>query len=122
MRHGNSNCSHAVFVYGILKTPENAVSPPDAVAGTLHVNGIALGKFNARSPNVIRGEVRYIDSETLHQWDGIEGVNHDDPARGMYRRIVVVTKDGIEAFAYHYNGSVRGTPILKDGVWTRSYR
>lgn len=111
------NATHKVFVYGILKTPEHHAEPPTAVPGTMFVRGIALGKFVRGADSLIRGEVRSVDDSTLAAWDQIEGVDHERPARGMYRRIKVTTIDGERCWAYHYNGSVRGAQVAHEGVW-----
>lgn len=111
------NGTHKVFVYGILKTDRFHEDPPAAVPGTLFVRGIALGKFIADADSVIRGEVRSVDDSTLADWDRIEGVNHERPARGMYRRIQVMTTDGERCWAYHFNGSIRGAQVAHEGVW-----
>ena len=112
------NGKHRVFVYGILKTDDCHLDPPDAVRGTMFRKGIALSKFgDDYTNNIVRGQVREVDDNTLRTWDRIEGVVHHDPLRGMYRRIRIATTLGIDAWAYEYNGSVCDALIVESGVW-----
>ena len=81
------------------------------------MSGIALGKFIKDADSVIRGEVLTVDDTTLERWDWIEGIDHERPGRGMYRRIRVTTTDGDRCWAYHFNGSVNGAAVLPEGLW-----
>ena len=76
----------SVFVYGILKTSDAAHDPPDSVPGCLYTRGIALARFDEvrdDTDGVVRGQVRQISAETLEDWDQLEGVNLEDPKRGL---------------------------------------
>ncbi len=112
------NGKHLVFVYGILKTEDCILDPPDSVPGTMFVRSIALGKFGARyTNNIIRGQVREVDDEMLRRWDQIEGIDYNNPSRGMYRRIRVTTTAGDRTWAYEYNGDVESCRVVFGGVW-----
>ncbi len=104
---------HKVFVYGILKTGAAFDSPPSSVPGTLYCRSIALARFDDTDHGaMIQGEVRTVGSDTLKDWDRLEGVAH-----GMYSRIRVTTIDGERCWAYQYEQSLRGAHVIGDGVW-----
>ena len=111
--HREPNGLHAMFVYGILKTPDVALDPPDEAEGRLYCGSFAQARFD--EPGIIRGQVREIDIETLAHWDRIEGIES-----GMYSRIRIETTTGVECWAYQYE--LRREPssfILEDGLWVR---
>lgn len=100
-----------VFVYGILKTPRAFRDPPDRARGTLYVaDGFAACIFG--TDGWVRGEVRWVDAETLQRWDALEEIE-----TGLYRRVRVRTGSGVMAWAYEYGRSVHGYPVVSDGVW-----
>jgi gamma-glutamylcyclotransferase (GGCT)/AIG2-like uncharacterized protein YtfP len=64
---------------------------------------------------VVYGEVYEVPEEALQSLDWVEGV----PV--LYRRelIEVVFEDGVslKAWAYIYNGNVKGFPRVEEGEW-----
>ena len=105
--------NHKVFVYGILKSPEHAAEPPDAVPGALYViDGYAAARFDRGATRQVRGEIRGVDDRVLAAWDEIEDVRG-----GLYRRIRVTTAAGVEAWAYEYAGDTEGAPLVESGIW-----
>jgi len=78
----------------------------------MYCSGIALVRFD--EPGLVRGQVRAVDSDTLAKWDGIEGISH-----GLYQRVRITTREGVDCWAYQFNRSVQGCQVIKSGVWTR---
>lgn len=116
----NGNGTHLVFVYGILKSEEHAANPPHAARGTMYAGPFACCKFGAEhSDGIVRGEILEVDDGTLRRFDVIEGVNHADPDRGLYKRIEIETTCGVRCWVYEYAGDVDCYDVIEDGVWTR---
>jgi len=111
-----------LFVYGTLKRDGSRhwIIEDFPFLGRAKAKGFALydlGPYPAMVPGVgvVYGEVYEVSEEALQALDWVEGV----PV--LYRRelIEVVFEDGfsLKAWAYVYNGSVKGFPRIEDGEW-----
>jgi len=111
-----------LFVYGTLKRggSRHWILQDFPFLGRAKVKGFALydlGLYPAMVPGagVVYGEVYEVSEEALQALDWVEGV----PI--LYRRelIEVVFEDGfsLKAWAYVYNGSVKGFPRIEGGEW-----
>jgi len=111
-----------LFVYGTLKRggSRHWIIENLPFLGRAKAKGFVLydlGPYPAMVPGagLVYGEVYEVFEEALQALDWVEGV----PV--LYRRelIDVVFEDGfsLKAWAYIYNGSVKGFPRVKDGEW-----
>jgi gamma-glutamylcyclotransferase (GGCT)/AIG2-like uncharacterized protein YtfP len=111
-----------LFVYGTLKRggSRHWLLQDFPFLGRARAEGFALydlGPFPAMVPDagVVYGEVYEVPEEILRDLDWVEGV----PV--LYRRelIEVVFEDGfsVKAWAYIYNGDVKGFPRIESGEW-----
>ncbi|WP_424160298.1 gamma-glutamylcyclotransferase family protein [Thermocrinis sp.] len=116
------NTKTYLFVYGTLKRggTRNWLLEGFPFLGRAKAKGFVLydlGPFPAMVPGagLVYGEVYEVSEEILRDLDWIEGV----PI--LYRRelIDVVFEDGfsLKAWAYIYNGNVKGFPRIEDGEW-----
>ena len=98
-----------VFVYGTLMVE---CTWDQQVPGELFVmsSGIACAKFQGEG--TIKGEIREVSRSTLSRWDRYEGVDV-----GLYRRVKVKTKSGIDAWSYEYARPINGMKKLNTGAW-----
>ncbi len=115
-----------LFVYGTLKRGGSIHWILDGYPflGRARAKGFVLydlGPYPAmvRGAGVVYGEVYEVSEEVLQALDWVEGV----PV--LYRRelIEVVFEDGtpLKAWAYIYNGNVKGFPLIKEGEWKSLY-
>ena len=111
-----------LFVYGTLKRggSRHWIIENLPFLGRAKAKGFVLydlGPYPAMVPGagLVYGEVYEVSEEALKALDWVEGV----PI--LYRRelIDVIFEDGfsLKAWAYIYNGSVKGFPCVKDGEW-----
>jgi gamma-glutamylcyclotransferase (GGCT)/AIG2-like uncharacterized protein YtfP len=119
-----------LFVYGTLRPGESRwrhLQPyvvddgfVDAAVGRLYDTGqgypaAMFGEHDTAGPTVIRGHTFGLLENSLAQaldhLDAVEGA-----VRGLYRRIVVSTTAGVQAFAYEYGGGLDLAPITS-GDW-----
>ncbi len=113
---------HYLFVYGTLKRgySRHWILDGFPFLGRAKAKGFVLydlGPYPAMVPEdgLVYGEVYEVSEEVLQALDWVEGV----PV--LYRRelIEVVFEDGtpLKAWAYIYNGNVKGYPRIEDGEW-----
>ncbi len=111
-----------LFVYGTLKRggSRHWILEDFPFLGRARAKGFVLydlGPYPAMVPEdgLVYGEVYEVSEEILRDLDWVEGV----PV--LYRRelIEVVFEDGtpLKAWAYIYNGNVKGYPRIEDGEW-----
>jgi gamma-glutamylcyclotransferase (GGCT)/AIG2-like uncharacterized protein YtfP len=111
-----------LFVYGTLKRggSRHWILQNFPLLGLAKAKGFVLydlGPYPAMVPGagVVYGEVYEVSEEALQALDWVESV----PV--LYRRelIEVVFEDGfsLKAWAYIYNGNVKGFPRIEDGEW-----
>ncbi len=111
-----------LFVYGTLKRggSRHWILEDFSFLGRAKAKNFALydlGPYPAMVPEdgVVYGEVYEVPEEILRDLDWVEGVPF------LYRRelIEVVFEDGLslKAWAYIYNGNVKGYPRIEDGEW-----
>lgn len=128
-----------VFVYGTLRKGERADLSKhqgkfcvsylglDEINGKLYhlaaFPGLKLlpssqEEFNPKLP-VVTGEVFLVlDPSIGAMLDAYEGVNHDDPEKGLYRREVVVTRRDRLVWTYVYNDPfVTEDQFIETGDW-----
>lgn len=90
---------HRIFVYGILMRDARE-------AAILPGYRLAFDNFATIEPDedshVLGGVIEATEFE-LRRYDQIEGVDHESPERGYYRRIRVQLADGSLAWAYRMN-------------------
>lgn len=113
---------NTVFVYGTLKVghcrwpllePHVTDGPePATVAGRLYDTGMDFPAARFDHDGTIHGELFEVRSEALELLDEVEST-----ANGYYRRVVVTTHAGDEAWAWAFGGEVDGFVDL-DGRWT----
>jgi len=119
------NTKHHLFVYGTLKRggSRHWILDGFPFLGRAKAKGFVLydlGPYPAMvpGPGMVYGEVYEVSEEILNALDWVEGV----PV--LYRRklIEVVFEDGLslKAWAYIYNGSVKGFPRIESGEWKGS--
>ena len=88
---------------------------PDSVAGTLYDTGLDYPAAVFGGDAVILGRTFPIGSELyddcLAHLDIVEGT-----VGGLYSRVVVTTRGGVEVWTYQYGGGLDLTPILS-GNW-----
>jgi gamma-glutamylcyclotransferase (GGCT)/AIG2-like uncharacterized protein YtfP len=113
---------HYLFVYGTLKRGESRhwILHDFPFLGRARAEGFVLydlGPFPAMvlGDGVVYGEVYEVSDEALKALDFVEG------SPFLYRRelIDVVFEDGVslKAWAYVYNGDVKGYPRIESGEW-----
>jgi gamma-glutamylcyclotransferase (GGCT)/AIG2-like uncharacterized protein YtfP len=113
---------HYLFVYGTLKRggSRHWLIEDFPFLGRARAKGFVLYdlcSFPAMVPGagVVYGEVYEVSEEVIKALDWVEGV----PV--LYRRelIDLVFEDGssLKAWAYVYNGDVKGFPLIKEGEW-----
>jgi gamma-glutamylcyclotransferase (GGCT)/AIG2-like uncharacterized protein YtfP len=111
-----------LFAYGTLKRggSRHWILQDFPFLGRAKAKGFVLydlGSYPAMvyGNGVVYGEVYEVSEEALQALDWVEGV----PI--LYRRkpIEVVFEDGLflKAWAYIYNGDVKGFPRIEDGEW-----
>lgn len=114
-----------LFVYGTLLPGEvrwSLLEPyvldrgaPDSAGGTLYDTGLDYPAAVFGGGATILGRTFAIDpdvhSECLDHLDAVEGT-----VGGLYRRVVVCTAAGVEAWGYQYGGGLDLTPI-PSGDW-----
>lgn len=85
---------------------------------------ISLGGFPGvieGGETAITGEVYEVNDIVERSLDRLEGVCHDNPEMGLYRRKTITLTSGEEALIYIYNGSPRSTTdLIGSGSW-RAY-
>jgi len=116
------NTKHYLFVYGTLKRggSRHWILDGFPFLGRAKAKGFVLydlGPYPAMvyGDGVVYGEVYEVSDEAIKALDWVEGV----PV--LYRRelIEVVLENGLplKAWAYIYNGNVKGYPRIEDGEW-----
>ncbi len=111
-----------LFVYGTLKRggSRHWILEGFPFLGRAKAKGFVLydlGPYPAMVPEdgLVYGEVYEVSEEVLQALDWVEGVPF------LYRRelIEVIFEDGLslKAWAYIYNGNVKGFPRIEDGEW-----
>lgn len=83
----------------------------------------SVGGFPALLPGdgTVHGEVwEAISDDVLAELtaalDMLEGVDHEFPAMGMYRRELCMTSEGV-AWTYLWNGPAERLPLVPSGCW-----
>lgn len=114
----------AVFVYGTLQPGADAWSvlapwaDSDSVAATVTGTlfdtgwGYPAACFGADTPGVVHGVVVRLRPETH-----VEALAALDRYEGAGYRRIVVSADGIDAFAYEWIGPRSGLTPLPAGIW-----
>lgn len=114
-----------VFVYGsLLQGFGNHVLLEDAeFVGESETEPkydmVSLGGFPGvleGGETAIKGEVYQVDDKIEARLDCLEGVCHENPSRGLYRKHEDTLIDGQEVTLYIYNGS-RGGDCIESGSW-----
>ena len=67
----------------------------------------------------ISGEVYLVDEDTEENLDYLEGIDHDNPEDGLYRRETIELADGQEALIYIINDCNRygDEDVITSGSW-----
>jgi len=99
-----------VFVYGTLF---DGTGQQDAIHADLMDLGSVPGAVAVgSSPNLVFGEVRIVDRQTLESWDMREG----HPM--VYRRIRTQTVSGRSVYVYEFQGPLNDSmPRIPSGRW-----
>jgi gamma-glutamylcyclotransferase (GGCT)/AIG2-like uncharacterized protein YtfP len=95
----HTDTTHRIFVYGILMREARE-------AATLPGYRLAFDCFATIVPaegERVQGGIIETDDLGLRRYDSIEGVDHERPEDGYYRRDRVTLADGSEAWAYRMN-------------------
>lgn len=121
--------THKLFVYGTLKQGyynhrciQGATFVGPAIAHGYSI--FNLGGYPGiieDDPGKVIGELYEITDEQLARCDRLEGVDHENPSRGLYRREraeIVQGTTHLVANIYIYNG--RPGEFIESGVWERS--
>jgi len=120
----NTDNTHLLAVYGTLKRGlHNAHWMRGArFVGTDELSNIVLhdlGPYPGAclcDSDGVTVEVYAVSDAKLHHIDLLEEYNADDPARGLYDRVLLPTRFG-DAWVYVYNRSVEGCPVIRRGGW-----
>lgn len=105
--------SDKLFVYGTLKgmnRPGVRYLCEGIVSGALY----DLGSFPGAKldeDGLIEGEIFEVQSSAWEPLDRYEG------APDLYKRVEVMTVDGIKVWVYHYNGTPPTNSLIEDGIW-----
>lgn len=121
---------HKVFVYGTLLSgygnwewalkDETCLGEAETLPEytLLHLGGFP-GLIEG-GETAIKGEVYEVGDETLEDLDGLEGVCHEAPETGLYRRVTITLANGQEVHTYIYNQNSTWRSydrIIESGSW-----
>jgi gamma-glutamylcyclotransferase (GGCT)/AIG2-like uncharacterized protein YtfP len=120
-----------LFVYGTLRPGEvrwHHLRPyvvddgwPDRVAGLLYDTGLdypaAVFTRDGTGDGTVSGQTFELEESTMAECLARLD-DEEDTVDGLYRRVVVVTEAGVQAWAYAYGDGLELTPI-PSGDWLR---